>query len=118
MLLIVKSKLTGEELKRAAEDLDGYVKFVVDLKWEIMTVGGKRHVEGERLLLERGSRQSDLWGGGIDLETDQMDFDSMINIRPKDDNPSREVLDSGIRKKMEEIVRKYVEAETPRSHSV
>jgi len=37
---------------------------------------------------------------------------------PKDDNPSRAVLDSGIREKMEEIVRKYVDAETLRLHFV
>ena len=108
MLLLVTSKLSEQDLKSAGEDLDGYVKFVVDLEKGIMTVGGERHVQGEELLLQNGSEQKNLWGGGIDLETGGMDFDSMINIRPNEGNPSREVLSVEIRKKMEEIVRKFI----------
>lgn len=108
MLLLVTSKLSEQDLKMTAEDLDGYVKFVVDLERGIMTAGGERHVQGEELLLEDGSKQENLWGGGIDLESGQMDFDSMINIRPNDNNHSREVISPEIRKKMEEIVRKFI----------
>lgn len=108
MILIVNSKLSQEDLKSAGEDLDGYVKFVVDLEKGIMAVGGERHVQGEEMLLQNGSEQKNLWGGGIDLETGGMDFDSMINFRPNEGNPSREVLSLEIRKKMEEVVRKFI----------
>ena len=108
MLILVDSKLENESLKKAAEDLDGYVKVVVDLEKGIMTAGGERHVQGKELLVKNGSLQENLWGGGIDLETGKMDFDSMINIRPEQDNPSREVLSVEIRKRMEEIVRRYI----------
>lgn len=50
MLFIVKSKISKEDLDKAAEDLGGYIKFVVDLERDILTIGGKRHVEGEELL--------------------------------------------------------------------
>ena len=73
MLLLVTSKLSEQDLKSAGEDLDGYVKFVVDLEKGIMTVGGERHVQGEELLLQNGSEQKNLWGGGIDLETGLID---------------------------------------------
>ena len=66
------------------------------------------HVDGEQLLLEDGSKQKDLWGGGLDLETGEIDFDSMINIRPSDNNPSREVLSQEIRKKMENFIRELL----------
>lgn len=108
MLVLVASKIGEEDLKKAAEDLDGYVKVVIDIEKEILTAGGTRHVEGEQLLLENGSRQENLWGGGIDLETKEIDFDSMINIRPNQDNPSREVLFKETRTKMEEIIRKLL----------
>ena len=108
MLILVKAKISPNDLKKAAEDLDGYVKFVVDLEKEILTAGGIRHVEGERLLLENGSKQENLWGGGLDLETGEMDFDSMINIRPNQGNTSREVLDQDIRDKMSEMVNKLL----------
>ncbi len=105
MLLLVTVKLSDGELARAAEDLDGYIKVVVDVGRRILTAGGTKHSDGEALLLENGSRQEHLWGGGLDLKTGAVDFDSMINIRPRQDNPSREVLNTEIRKAMEEIIR-------------
>lgn len=100
MLVLVKEKISPEDLKKVAEDLEGYVKFVVDLEKGILTAGGLRYVDGEQLLLKNGSEQRNLWGGGLDLETGELDFDSMINIRPSHGNPSREVLSEEIRHKI------------------
>lgn len=108
MLLLIKEKANEETLKKMAADLDGYIKFVVDVEKEILAAGGLRHFEGEKLLLEDGSQQEDLWGGGLDLATGEMDFDSIINIRPHQDNPSREVLSQELRKKITEIVRRLL----------
>lgn len=108
MILIIHKKATDEEIQKVAKDLEGYIKFVVDIELGILTAGGAWHVEGEQLLLKEGSRQDDLWGGGLDLETLELDFDSMINVRPTQGNASREVLDAKIREKMEEIVRKLL----------
>lgn len=109
MLLIIRQKADEDTLKKIAEDLDGYVKVVVDIKRKILSAGGKLHVDGESMLLKDGSKQVDLWGAGIDLETDEIDFDSMINLRPAQANPSREVLDQAIRKDMETIIRSLLE---------
>jgi len=108
VILILLKKATDEEVKKVAQDLDGYIKFVVNIKQEILAAGGKLHSDGEKLLLGQGSRQEDLWGGGLDLETDEIDFDSMINLRPGQGNPSREVLSAEIRKKIEGIVRRIL----------
>lgn len=105
MLLLVIKKLSPEELKKVSDDLSGYIKFVVDIENKIITAGGLRHVEGEELLLKKGSKQEDLWGGGLDLETNEIDFDSMINLRASQGNTSREVLDENIRNQIEKIVR-------------
>ncbi len=104
MLLIVGQKADKEILEKVATDLAGYVKVVVDIRRKILSAGGELHSDGEKLLLEDGSKQTDLWGGGIDLETGEIDFDSMINLRPRQDNKSREVLDPKIRKQMETII--------------
>lgn len=108
MIVLLDEKITQDQLKNTALDLEGYVKFVVDIKREMMTAGGVRHVEGEEILLKNGSKQEDLWGGGYDLESGEMDFDSMINIRPTQGNSSREVLDPDVRKKVEVIARKLL----------
>ena len=57
-----------------------------------------RHFEGEEILLQQGSKQEDIWGGGIDLETKIVDCNSFINIRPTQANQSNEILDPSIRK--------------------
>lgn len=82
MLTIIRSKINSEILNQVAEDLKGYVKVVVDVRQKILSAGGEKHVDGEQLLLKDGNRQEDLWGAGLDLETNEMDFDSMINLRP------------------------------------
>src|SRR3989344_1289947 len=103
MVLMLAEKISPEQLKKISQDLDGYIKFDVDVKRVIMAAGRTRQVEGEELLLGGGSKQEDLWGGGYDLESEEMDFDSMINIRLDQGNSSREVLDSEVRKKAEQI---------------
>lgn len=105
MLILITSKANEETLKKVAEDLEGYIKFVVDVEKKILTAGGLRHFDGEQLLLQNGSKQENLWGGGLDLETREVDFDSMINIRPNQGNTSREVLSKEIRDKVKETVR-------------
>lgn len=108
MLVLIETEVNQETLKKAAEDLDGYIKVVVDIEKGILTAGGKMHVEGEQLLLKKGSSQNNLWGGGWDMETAEIDFDSMINIRPNQGNTSREVLSTEIRNKMEQIIKRLL----------
>ena len=54
---------------------------------------------------EEGSRQADLWGGGVDLETKEIDYNSIINLRPNQENPSRDILSKEIRSKIDKIVK-------------
>ena len=91
-----------------ARDFDGYIKLVVDTEKEILAGGGERHVDAEQLLLKEGSKQQDLWGGGMDWETKEIDYNSIINLRPNQDNPSRDILDTQIRKKFDAIVQKLL----------
>jgi len=105
MQLIVRSKTSRETISKLGEELPGYIKFVADIEKEILAAGSARHVDDEQLLLKEGSNQRYLWGGGLDLETNELDYDSMINMRPNDNNPSREILSQEIRVKVEKIVR-------------
>lgn len=105
MLLVIRKKATKKEIEEMAKDLDGYIKLVVDIKRCILTGGGERHVDGEQKLLQEGSRQQDLWGGGLDLETNEIDYNSIINLRPAQDNPSRDILSSEIRENFDKIVK-------------
>lgn len=108
MLIIIKKRVTKDEIKKMAKDLDGYIKLVADVERKILAGGGERHVEVEQKLLSEGSHQKDLWGGGLDLETKEIDYNSVINLRPAQDNPSRDILSSDIRKKFDKIVRELL----------
>lgn len=104
MIIIIRSKADDQTLKKVSENFSGYIKVVVDIRRQILAAGGEKHVDAEQLLLKDGSRQEDLWGGGLDLETKEMDFDSMINLRPAQ-NASREILDQKIRESAATITR-------------
>ena len=78
------------------------VKAVVDIENEIMAVDGELHSDQEALLLEKGSKQKDLWGINLypDNKDDFIEYDSMINLRPSQNNLTRGVDDPKIRKKI------------------
>ncbi len=105
-VLILSDKASVEQVRVVSEHFQGYIKVVVDIEQEILCAGADRHVDEEQELLKNGSKQSNLWGGGIDIETGEIDYNSMINLRPNQDNPSREILSKDIRSQFDEIVRK------------
>jgi hypothetical protein len=47
--------------------------------------------------LDQNSKQHNLWGGGIDINSKVIDYNSFINIRPNDNNASNEIQSSQIR---------------------
>lgn len=105
---IFRTKMSSEQVVLAAKDLQGYIKIVVDIDRKILSAGGERHVDGEQLLLADGSHLSKLWGGGYDMDTKEIDYNSMINLRPTDQNPSRDILSEQVRKQFDEIVKSIV----------
>jgi hypothetical protein len=99
-------------VRRAAEEQFGdFVKAVVDVRQELMAIGGELHADEEALLLQRGARQADLWGINLYPEkvaADFVEFDSMINVRPAQGNRSRGVEDRAVRARIEEIVARLI----------
>ncbi len=104
MIIILKKKATKTEIKKMSEDFDGYIKLVVDVKRGILAGGGQRHFEAEQKLINEGLKQSNLWGGGIDFETKEIDYNSVINLRPGI-NPSRDILSEEVRKEFDRIIK-------------
>ncbi len=76
-----------------------------------MAIGGDLHADDEALLLANGSRQQDLWGINLypgDEGPDWIEFDSMINIRPRDGNRSRGVDDEARRDRIRSVVQSLI----------
>jgi len=64
------------------------IKIVVDVRRRILTGGGEMHADCEALLLDRGSEQDDLWGANWYPLEQRIEFESLINIRPRLGNRS------------------------------
>ncbi len=107
MIITKNLPFTKEEIEKLKEIFDVYIKTVIDIEKKICSAGADRHFESEKILLDQGSKQSDLWGGGIDLETKVVDFNSFINIRPADNNTSNEIQNADIRKKYEKLTKHF-----------
>ena len=107
MIITKREPYSKEEVEKLKELFDPYIKTVIDVRKKICSAGCDRHFDSEKLLLEQGSKQSDLWGGGIDLETITIDCNSMINIRPKEGNTSNEIQNAKIRKEFEESTKHF-----------
>ena len=81
-VIITKNEpYTKFEIGKLLELLDVYIKTVIDVKKKVCSAGCNRHFESEKVLLDQGSKQPDIWGGGIDLGTKAIDCNSFINIR-------------------------------------
>ena len=105
MIITTSEPFSKGDIEKLKEEFDVYIKTVIDVTKNKCSAGMDRHFEGEEILLIQGSKQSDIWGGGIDLETKTIDFNSFINIRPNDNNTSNEIQNPEIRKIYEGITR-------------
>jgi len=110
---IIKKQISKKELRKMAGKMfDNLVKAVVDIDKKIMVVDAEMHADEEQFLLEKDSRQKDLWG--INLYPDKfgqddfIEFDSLINLRPSQNNRSRDVDNLKIRQKIIKIVNQLV----------
>lgn len=109
---IITTPISRSKLSEiASKQFGDLVKAVVDIDSGIMAIAGELHADEEALLLENGSKQSNLWGINLypDITTeDWIEFDSMINIRPHQSNRSRGVEDETIQKKIIGIVKSLI----------
>lgn len=103
MIITKRQPFTKEEIEKLRETFGIYIKTVIDVDKKICSAGCSRHFESEKILLDGGSKQDDVWGGGIDLSTMTIDYNSFINIRPQQENNSNEIQDKKLRGKYEQL---------------
>lgn len=96
---------TVPQLQEMLEAQGSYIKLAVDIARGIAAGGGEYHSDCEEALLEDGSRQEDIWGADWYPETRAVTFGALINIRPRQNNRSMEIQDSGVRMHVERVIR-------------
>jgi hypothetical protein len=107
MIITKTEPFTKEELEKLKEQFEVYIKIVIDVENKVCSAGMDMHFDGEQILLGQDSKQLNIWGGGIDLETGIIDCNSFINIRPNDHNTSNEIQNLGIREEYEKLVKYF-----------
>lgn len=110
---LVNHSIPIQEIEAMAQQKFGnLVKAVVDIDKKIMAIDADLHADQEFFLIQSGSKQNNLWG--INLypakydSADFIEFDSLINLRPSQNNLSRGVEDKKIQNKIIKIVKKLV----------
>ncbi len=105
---IIRQSVSRKSLEELAKEYyEDLIKGVVDMKRQIVALGGEMHADAESVLLKDGSDQSDLWGFNIlpdRPEEDCLIYESFINIRPRDDYRDLEVENPKIREEMKRII--------------
>jgi hypothetical protein len=110
-ILIIRKPATPSEIREMRAEFDSFIKLAVDLEREILAGGGELHADCEQALLLDGSKQKDIWGGDWFPDVKEVGFESLINIRPRQDNRSLELESPALRQQFEEIVRRLLEVE-------
>jgi len=84
------------------------IKIVVDVRRGVLAGGGEMHADCEAVLLEHGSEQDDLWGANWYPAELQIEFESLINIRPRLGNRSIVIQSEELRDKVAAITRQLL----------
>jgi len=111
--MILVKKIDLEKLKEMSKRMyEPLVKAVVDVNTREIVIDADLHSDEEAFFLENGSKQGDLWGINFWPEkygTDQfVEFDSIINIRPRQNNRTRSVQNAETRALILDIVNEVV----------
>jgi len=106
-IVIVDRRIEPEELGRLVRlFFEDMVKYVVDIERRWAAVGGELHADAEHLLLQKGSRQADLWGANYYPGKGPegcIEYTSLINIRPAQGNRTMLIADPSIRERVRDV---------------
>ncbi len=109
MIHIIRLPVTQQQIDEMMLSLETYIKLAVDIERGILAGGGVMHADCEAVLLEDGSSPEAIWGADWNPAARQVTFESLINIRPRQNNPSMEILDPQRRERVMQIVRQLLE---------
>lgn len=105
---IVREPISPERVQaHAAATFGDMVKVVVDIRRGVCAIGGELHADAEAVLLGDGSAQQDVWGANILMGVQagqNVEYTSMVNIRPSQGNRSREIQDNFIREAVRAVL--------------
>jgi hypothetical protein len=108
MIHILSQPAAAEQIQDMLQQYESMIKIVVDIRRRILAGGGEMHADCESALLESGSEQDDLWGANWYPSEQRIEFESLINIRPRLGNRSILIQDDNLRRQVEAVTRELL----------
>lgn len=103
MIHLLREQTSSTQIQEMLQEYDKMIKIVVDIRRRVLSGGGEMHSDCESVLLEDGSEQDDLWGANWYPAEQRIEFESLINIRPRLGNRNVMIQDENIRGQVESI---------------
>lgn len=107
LILLLRDRATEAQIEEMLEELGVYIKVAVDIDRRVLAGGGYLHADCEAELLDDGSRQAAIWGANWNRFTQDIVYESLINIRPRQ-NRSMEILDAKIREQVAQVIQQLL----------
>jgi len=101
---LINQKATPQQMREMLQSLESYIKLAVDIERKVIVGGGILHADCESLLLEDGSEQENIWGADWLPSTQQVTYESLINIRPRQKNFALEIENPKLKQLIKKIV--------------
>lgn len=108
MVHLIHSHATKSQMEEMLKTLGTYIKLAIDIRRGVLAGGGTLHADCEAVLLEDGSKQEDIWGADWNPLTQEVSYEALINIRPRQNNRSMEILDPTIRERVDQIIKQLL----------
>lgn len=108
---ILTEKTDANDLKVFAENwYPDFLKGCVDLANRKVAVGGDYHIESAQILVNDGGQGQNIWGFNIRYLEDKniIEFDSMVNIKPKVNN-GRLIVDEDLKNEVKKLIEEFIQ---------
>jgi hypothetical protein len=104
MVNLIQERATKEQLEEMLENLRSYIKVAVDIERGVLAGGGEHHADCEAVLLEHGSKSVDIWRADWYPLRQDVGYEFLTNISPRQNNGSMKSQDRSVIKQVAEIV--------------
>jgi hypothetical protein len=108
MIHLLREPANPTQIREMLQEYERMIKIVVDIRRRTLSGGGEMHSDCELVLLEDGCEQDDLWGANWYPAEQRIEFESLINIRPRQGNRNILIQDETIRRQVEAIAREVL----------
>lgn len=108
MIHVLKEKATPVQIQEMLDRYENMIKIVVDIRRRFLAGGGEMHADCKLALLDAGSEQDDWWGANWYPQEQRIEFESLINIRPRLGNRSIVLQDENLRRQVEVVTQQIL----------